>query len=376
MLAQSDHSFAETLGNNVGQALVAAGLLAGVGKCWVISHRPTTNTKCALALMFVLASFSLASCGTIFIQWRAANVAFRAGMAVALLAGMVLAIIGLVEYSHRRGVYNQGRAEAIWALSLVGGMVALFTWGLTRGILSSPTFTSLGNHAPAGKVVTFDEYNFRFRTPGGPWLMYDGSKFNKASKVSLMRHSPEAGFSIVPEKLGNASLTTEQLAEAGKTALNAAANSFQVVSEQPFDLKGLHGRLVEIEAELAGHQFHYRNWYCVTNGYAYQLVGFTTSESQKGEIDELARMVDGFELIDPNRIATKLQAGRTIFTPTGITIWSRSRIRLGVFSAHCKHHFRTLNSAPREVTVVSSSCRSVWMGQTRVWKHWRLLFCQ
>ena len=45
---------AEDAGRLAGQALVWLAVLSGVWKCFSISRRPTTNTKCTPALMFVL----------------------------------------------------------------------------------------------------------------------------------------------------------------------------------------------------------------------------------------------------------------------------------------------------------------------------------
>src|SRR5207249_743459 len=45
---------AEEAGRFTAQACMAVALLAGVWKCWSISRRTTTNSKCALSLMFIL----------------------------------------------------------------------------------------------------------------------------------------------------------------------------------------------------------------------------------------------------------------------------------------------------------------------------------
>ena len=144
-------------------------------------------------------------------------------------------------------------------------------------------------------MLTFDDLNFRFRSPDRPWVAYDASRVNKASKLAFMRRNPEAYFFIIAEKLGSRSgLDTEQLAGIGKANLQAAAASSHVVS----------GLLVEAEAQIGAYQIHYRHWYCFTNGYAYQLVGFSSSDEQQRMAGELQEMLSRFELIDPNRVAS------------------------------------------------------------------------
>ncbi len=76
-----------------------------------------------------------------------------------------------------------------------------------------------------------------------------------------------------------------------------------MVSEVPCTVKGLNGLLVETEAQIGAYQIHYRHWYCFTNGYAYQLVGFSSSDEQQRVAGELQKMLSRFELIDPNRVA-------------------------------------------------------------------------
>lgn len=308
----SEVNAATESGRVAGQIFVWVALLAGALKCWSISRRPATNTKCALSLMVVLLSLIVAgSLGAVMKQIGSSPaMAFAGGiLGLALLATMVaaivLAILGLVEFSKQPDVYSQGRAQAIWTLVLAGVFFLFASVGFIRGLQRAHGFGLASGQSQPGKMLTFDDLNFRFRSPDRPWVAYNASRVNKASKLAFMRRNPEAYFFIIAEKLGSRSgLDTEQLAGLGKANLQAAAASSHVVSEVPCTVKGLNGLLVETEAQVGAYQIHYRHWYCFTNGYAYQLVGFSSSDEQQRVAGELQEMLSRFELIDPNRVAS------------------------------------------------------------------------
>src|SRR5882724_11167366 len=106
-----------------GQLMVWVALFAGVLKCWSISRRPTPNRKCALALMFVLLAFVLAGCvGTLMRNLgkspEVAGITGLAGLGVLglFVTSLVLAILGLIEFSNLPDTCSQGRAQAIGGL--------------------------------------------------------------------------------------------------------------------------------------------------------------------------------------------------------------------------------------------------------------------
>ena len=299
-------------GRIAGQIFVWAALLGGALKCWSISRRPATNAKCAHSLMIVLLACMVAGCfGTLLKEFGPSPaVAFAGGilglgMIAGLVAGIVLAILGLVEYSKKRDVYTQGRAQAIWALALAGLICLTTGGGFIAGLLRANGFGAGSGQSHPGKVLAFDDLNFRFRSPDRPWVTYDSSMLNKDTKLSFTRRNPEAYFLIIAEKIGTQiSFTTAQLAEIGKSHLQAAAASSSVVRESPCLIKGMNGLQIETEAQVGAYKLYYRNWYYATNGYAYQLISYSKSEDQQHVAGEMEGMLSRFELIDPNRMAT------------------------------------------------------------------------
>ena len=220
----SEVNAATESGRLAGQVFVWVALLAGALKCWSISRRPATNTKCALSLMIVLLSLIVAgSLGVVVKQIGSSPaMAFAGGiLGLALLATMVtaivLAILGLVEFFRQPNVYSQGRAQAIWTLVLVGVFFLFASVGFIRGWQRAHGFGLASGQSQPGKMLAFDDLNFRFRSPDRPWVAYDASRVNKASKLAFMRRNPEAYFFIIAEKLGSRpGLDTEQLAGIGQ----------------------------------------------------------------------------------------------------------------------------------------------------------------
>lgn len=308
-------------GSNLVLIFAGLALVWGAMKCWSISRRPATNTKCVLSLMIVLLLFVFAGCSQALLKNGGSSFGLLLGLGIValvtlagLITAMVLAILGLVECSKQRFLYTQGRAQASWTLALVGVMWVFIGAAFIKGVQRAYSLGPVAAQGRPGNVQVFDDLNFRFRSPDHPWVSFDATRLNKASQLSFMRRDPEALFFIIAEKMGpQANFTTEQLAEVGKANLQAKAASCRVVSEVPWPVKGLNGLLVETDAQVGAYQFHYRHWYLVTNGYAYQLIGNSPSADQQREAGELNDMLSRFELIDPNRVASFAGGVKTNF---------------------------------------------------------------
>ncbi|HEV8058728.1 MAG TPA: tetratricopeptide repeat protein, partial [Gemmataceae bacterium] len=295
-----------------GRIMAMVGLCAGIWKCLSIARRPTTNAKCALALALVLATgipiCLVSSLEDLAGDWSGARVVVvLAGLAVMILcvAAIALGIMGLVELSQRRGCYIQGRAQAIWALTLAGftgiSVCAGFVSALVVAGKSEPVAAA---QTRPGKLLTFDDLNFRFRAPSRPWVSVQAAKLNKDSKVSYMRRFPDSYFIVIAEDLGGGTVaTSEQLAELGKAHMQATAVSAQVLNEGPLKLSGLDGVSVKSEAVVGKYKAYYEQWFCVTNGYGYQLMGWGESKNRQRISRELQQMFQCFEVMDAKRTA-------------------------------------------------------------------------
>jgi len=285
-------------------------ILLGVSKCYTISLRPSTNRKCALALMFAL----LALLGSFFLsainKYLSGTQCYYASNLVALIASiglavtaLVLGIKGLRDFSRSPGQYIQGRAQARWAIAISTFLVLLAGLGFVMGFrdrISNSVLKPIPG--AAGKMLKFPDYNFRFRAPEHPWVAVAASTLNKDSKAAFMRVNPEIYFFIIPEALAT-DLTSKQLVEIGKAHVSSAANTSEVVQETPLSVNHLNGILVETDAQLEKLHAFYVQWFMATNGYAYQLTGYGKIEDRKQIEGETRNILQGFELMDPQRIA-------------------------------------------------------------------------
>ncbi len=226
-------------------------------------------------------------------------------MMLLLLGAIVLGIIGLIDYSQNKSAYNQGRAQAIWTLAITGIMGLIAISAFIKGVRQTAFGPVPYGTSRPGEMLAFDNLNFRFRAPDRPWVSIDGSKLNKASAATFTRRAPEAYFFIVAEQFSpQMEITSEKIAELGKVNLRAAAASYQLVSERPLAIKGKDGILVETDAKVAAYSLHYWHWYFATNGFAYQLVGYSRDDDKGRVAKEISEMISSFELIDPRRIAS------------------------------------------------------------------------
>jgi len=310
---------AEAIGRVVGTSLIPALIiLFGVSKCHTISLRPSTNRKCALALMFALfalfGTYLLGAITKLLITSAHFHTINLLALTVTLglsVTTLVLGIRGLVEYSKQPGQYDQGRAQASWALAISTLIILLAASGFVRGLLNSSAKNG-PKQIPGepGRILEFANYNFRFRAPDHPWVTVDLSSLNKDSKASFTRQFPETYFLIIPEIIGP-KMTSAQLAELGKAHVRSAAASTQIIQETPFKVNNLDGILVELEAQVGQFPLFYVQWYMVTNGYAYQLIGYGKTEDRQRIEGELRQMLTRFELIDTKRIAASKASGFT-----------------------------------------------------------------
>jgi tetratricopeptide (TPR) repeat protein len=290
----------ETVGRATGQMLVVALLVWGMVKCWSISRRPTTNTKCVRSLLLLLAGWLAAVLLQIGFKSASAGgrwVSVLMGLAVlgAVIGAIVLAVVGLVEYARKRDQYLQGRAQAIWALVLSGMFVVLFLGGALR---SSQSRAALREKFKPGEAVIFADLNFQFVSPGWPWTPIDMSKLNPLSKVTFVRSGPEVYFTVVAEKLPDGELASVDYFDLVYARTKGIADSVELLDQQLTRVNGLEGVQVRLNAKVQGRPLQYLQWFCVTNGWAYQLMAWGKAENGSTIKSEGERLLQNFELLD------------------------------------------------------------------------------
>lgn len=304
-------------GRITGQILVYVIFFWAALKCFSIARRPTTNGKCAVSLGLFFCSFTVAGlCGTAGQNSPNLKVIIVVGTLMAFagfISSIVLAIVGLVEYSGHDGKYVQGRAQAIWTLSLsfiflcIGGVN--FFHGFTQGLHNKQNLAA--NQPGANQSLTFEDFNFKFRAPGKPWVQLDAKKFNKNATAAFAQMQPEVYFMIIAEKGSiGPSLTTESVVEIAKANLRSKMDSLQILEERPMQRQGLDGMQLDTTSQTQSTHLFYRDWVCVTNGYIYQLIAWGKLDDEGIVRTKSDELYAAFSVMDPNRHAAK--SGATV----------------------------------------------------------------
>ena len=299
-------SDATAAGRVTGQIFVVVLLLFGIFKCVSISKRPTTSSKCVWALALLLIACLLPTVVDIVAGGATQSAGYRVALGFVgllamglIVASVVLAIVGLVEFSSARKRFVQGRAQAIWALVLNGLFFMFIAAAMAGGLLRA---MNSKNQPSRVETLSFDELNFRFTTPGRPWVQADAKKVNPYAKLSFIRANPEMYFIVIAEPTGNLDYTTESLAEIGRTRIQSVSESSRVVEQFPCYFSGLSGLEVCTEAKVRDYSAFYVQWFCATNGWAYQMMVWGNQPNRQQIKDEARQLMSGLALMDYRRM--------------------------------------------------------------------------
>lgn len=292
-------------GQSTGKIIVMLAALAGAVKCYEISRRPTANAKCVWSLLLLLLVWFFSGMVGLLReslpQLTSLVVVFSFLCLVIAVAALVLAIIGLIEYSQRRHHYTQGRAQAIWSLALCG----LFLSVAAVGFLGGRSRAIMTRTQPAdSQTQSFPELNFKFDSPGRPWVKLDAAKVNPDAKVGYMRSNPNVFFMIIAEELGVTEFDNDGLVEVVTAKLKSVTDSAHIVRKEASRVGPLHGTLLESEVKLRRQKIAYAHWICVTNGWAYQLVGWGPQKERAAVFTESQRLTGQFALLNYERQAS------------------------------------------------------------------------
>jgi tetratricopeptide (TPR) repeat protein/transglutaminase-like putative cysteine protease len=288
-----------------GRVVILLLTVGGILMCLAIIRRPTTNTKCVLALILVLVAFLVSGVLSVAATFLTSDAAAEVlglvrtlGSIALLLAAIVVGILGLLECQDRRSVFKQGSAQAAWALII---SAVLVTASLSLGDFSSllSSFASAQVGAP-GEPLVFEDRNFRFRSPGVPWKTSDTNSTGRRALLAFERTTPEMSLTVMADKYGQG-FTTEQLAESGKGLLRKGFSAEKVLERKPLSLGGLDGIQLETRATSGRKELLTVQWYCFTNGFGYQLVSTGPWRNRRQVAREASQLFSLFECIDLSR---------------------------------------------------------------------------
>lgn len=280
------------------QVLIMLVLAAGIAKCWSISRRPATNTKCVMALMLLLIAclipfVSRTLSVMVPIPFPLIIVLFE--FAIILAAG-VLAVVGLREYS--RGRYVQGKAQAIWTLAL-SGVVAILPIAFLMQLKWN--FLGITTTGKAGHVVTHESLNFKFFVPGERWHEMEGDPLDLKPVLALRCTAADLQFAVVAQPASTHQQSPEQLEMLGTNTLSKALDDLKIISRLPIRKYTLEGIQLEIEAGHRGQPLYVENRLFDGNGLIYQLITWGPKRHETTVMEQARALLYRFELLDYNR---------------------------------------------------------------------------
>ncbi len=254
------------------------------------------------------------------------------------LTAIILGILAFVVHDRQR--HEGGRGMAVWAL--VVGTFLLLAWGFvvfygdqfarlreTARELSGPSGTTGADGErlrPSGEgtTLTFDDLNFRFRTPGKPWFRMPRGTIKTDAQVMMQYPRPQIVISIIAERLGISAIgSTQDLEKLCHALLEAQATDCRFSNRTEEKLGPLDCVRFQTEATMMGQKILYEHCLAIHNGYAYQLITFG-NPAHRRDIRDAARLLrERFSLIDPDRIAldeSEVPLGRWESKPLGFTV--------------------------------------------------------
>jgi len=225
------HEFGRTVGYVFGALLIFGLLIWGIVKCILIARRPTANMKCLLALLLVLAA-ALIACAAAMLPggevWVGVRFILLLPVLRLIIAGWVLAIVGLVEMRTARERFAQGRRQAVLAFVLGALPIGSVGLGVVRGILEAAAAKRVQPLAGqrAGELLRFDDRNFQFTSPPPPWVPVDAKRVAPDATLAFLRADPELMMAVTAEAPGvSAGVTSQIYAEILKAITKSKAQT-------------------------------------------------------------------------------------------------------------------------------------------------------
>jgi len=177
-------------------------------------------------------------------------------------------------------------------LYVVVVLVGLIVGGIYAIVNVQPPAAS---PAVAAETLTFEDMNFRFKTPGKPFVSIDVKKINADATFGLLRTNPTTMLIVIAERGEGLDLDTAGLVERARPTSARGGHGADCVGDAA-PIRGLDGVLFCSDRPGEGAQSTYGAWVTSYHGYLYQLSCSANRRTGRGPSD--ADMpVQSFELI-------------------------------------------------------------------------------
>lgn len=173
-------------------------------------------------------------------------------------------------------------------------------------------------------VYTNRKVNYRFRIPPGyePFEPEDESAHDRLDLALVSRSGRH--YLITASFDYGLDYTQDELAEATVERLRNDQDELTVLRQQPRNLGGIEGRLVDLSARKNGLSYTHRIWVSNFNGFTFQLTSTQQGEGSRGFLALSNQAFAGFEVIDPEQKSSEhwsqLPLARTASAAFGYTL--------------------------------------------------------
>ena len=272
-------SSASTAGFVIGLITFEAALIVPLILNFIALGKRSTNKKCALAVIFVLSSWLLCSLGGIAQRQVGANPLLAGILGLAALGGMVasivLAIIGLVEFRAQR--HRHGKKRAITALVLNGVFGVILVGGMIAGLrerLADPAALRFGATAPA----TFhgEKFGYDVNLAGTGWTRrWDNLATDCPSADFGVETAKGNGcLCVIPLSLGDGEVDLDTLTAALLSRFAIAFPDAAIRNLKDWDIYDTQGRDFTCTRPIGNRDFLYRFRLMRHRGCAYLIAAW------------------------------------------------------------------------------------------------------
>lgn len=297
---------ARSAGQATGAALGGLIVFLGILKCIQIMKRERTSSLCVSALLLFLICWMLSSVfstGMAVWSWSPMIIGLLGLLlAGAALIGLILGIVGLVQYDRAR--YDQGRKQAVWGIVLCTLMLIVFVGSALSGMMKARDrgIASLG----VAKREEVPDKNFAITPPNG-WQKIDHTVMGVAGAAAGFRHiAPEMYCVVLAQEFGDGTpIETFTKMVKQNMAIGGDVREQEENDRTINDVQFHHIQSI-LRLKTMNMELYYEHWLATYRGMFWQVMVWG-DVGQKDALKVASReLIDQFEVLDRNRRATAL----------------------------------------------------------------------
>ncbi len=270
------------------------------------------NRKCAISLALVMGAFLLA----LVVQFlrkifpalpTSSHLVFSVSAVGLAVCGVILAIIGIVEYSSNRERFAKGLGQGISALIVGLIFCGLFGVGAVKGFNARRQQTTrliLPNQEVKDTAIRFESLNYEYRPPGQPWKRIDVAKLNPLASVGFVWPEKQVYFQVLVNNKGiDPSATSEELLKLAKKNMTRGGAVPEFGEEVSKEIDGMAGVQLETKFVKGSMRGYSILWVGTAHGYAYQLMCWGPIEEKENIVASAKPLFERFQRLDPEKSA-------------------------------------------------------------------------